>query len=175
MFRATATPVTEACIRPRVIPAPSPMAIQVLYLSVSKRLVHLRPWRSRILPPRRRAECFWSRGRGPRLSKARQAFDDAGKVPVGQDKGKVAGNSGLQGGDGGGFLQAACLSVRRPMQQVAQALHHNAAAGEHVAQLGDIAAVFNGLVKRLGEVGGNQHGEVGVFRVRVPRRRSCGR
>lgn len=30
MFRATATPVTEACIRPRVIPAPSPMANRFL-------------------------------------------------------------------------------------------------------------------------------------------------
>ena len=85
---------------------------------------------------------------------------------MGQDKGKIPGNSVFQGGDSGGFGEP--LLVGAPAhQQIAEALHHNAAAGEHVAQLGDIPAVFDGLVKRLGEFGRNQHGEIGVFRVLV--------
>ena len=48
------------------------------------------------------------------------------------------------------------------LQQVTQPLNHDAAAGQHIAELGDIPPVFDGTVEGLGETGGNEHGEIGV-------------
>ena len=80
-----------------------------------------------------------------------------------QDKGEVARHRIFQGGYGRGFFQT--RDVRPPaLQQVSQTLHHNSPARQHVSKLGNIAAVFDRLVKRLGKLGGNQHGKIGVLR-----------
>ena len=100
---------------------------------------------------------------GRHVVEGAQSLDDAGEVAVRQHEGEVAGHGGLQRGDGGGLFQPRGIRAAA-LEQVAQALHHHAAAGEHVAQLGDIAAVFDGLIERLGEARGDQHGEVGVVR-----------
>ncbi len=79
-----------------------------------------------------------------------------------QHEGKVARHGGLQGRDGRRFLQPRRVGAPAH-QQVAEPLNHDAAAGQHVAELGDVAAVLNRLVERLRKARGDQHREVGVF------------
>ncbi len=59
-------------------------------------------------------------------------------------------------------LLSRCALVRMPSHQVAEALDQHA-AGQHVAQGGDVLAVAVGLVEGLGEPVGHQQGEVGVL------------
>ena len=83
-----------------------------------------------------------------------------------QHKGKVARHSGRERGPRGGFRKAGSIRSATK-QQVAQTLHHHAAAGEHVAELRDVVAVFDRLVKGLREMCAHEHRKVRVLRAQV--------
>ena len=51
--------------------------------------------------------------------------------------------------------------VRRPLE-VTEGLNHNSSSAEHVGQLGNVLAVFNGFVEGFGKVLAYQKGKVGV-------------
>ena len=89
-------------------------------------------------------------------------LDDVGHGAVGHGGGDVAGHGVLQGGLDvglGQLLRPGALAV----EDVAVALHHDVACAQHIGQLAHLLGVGDGLVEGLGEVVGDEDGEVGVL------------
>ena len=74
---------------------------------------------------------------------------------------QVAGCGGVERGYRRGLLEPRRVGAPA-LEQVAQSLHHYAAAGQHVAELSYVAAVLYRLVERLSEPRRYQHGKVGI-------------
>ena len=101
-------------------------------------------------------------GAGGHLVQSVDHFDDAVQDALGQHQAQVAGGC-LEGGGDEGLLHAAGSGTTAP-DQIAEPLDDDAAA-QHVAQTGDGFAVAVGILEGLGEMLGNQQGEVGVLRL----------
>ncbi len=89
-------------------------------------------------------------------------LDDAVEDALGNDQGKVAGRGRQRGLDEG--LPDAGRRGALTADEVTEALHHDAAA-QHVGEAGDALAVAVAVLEGLGEVLGDEEGEVGVVRV----------
>ena len=76
-------------------------------------------------------------------------LDDIVKLPLRKSKAQVAGNGRGERRTGVGLRQTVLVRAHA-LNKIAEALNENA-AGEHVAERGDVLAVAIGLIKRLGE------------------------
>ena len=80
---------------------------------------------------------------------------------VGEYQGQVTRHGILQGGN---QVVAAEALLRGPASslEVTEGLNHDSSSAEHVGQLGNVLAVFNGFVEGFGKVLAYQKGKVGV-------------
>ena len=86
--------------------------------------------------------------------------DDAVHDAFGQHKTEIPG-TGLKGRPHKGFGYASD-GASAPPDQISEALHHHAAA-EHITEPRDALAITVGIFERLGEMLGDQQGEIGVL------------
>ena len=92
---------------------------------------------------------------GGQVVEGLQRFHNAGQMTGRQHEGQVARYRILQRGNGGGLRQS-LPGGTEALQQIAQALHHDGAARQHVAQAGDVLTILNGLIEGLRKAGGHQ-------------------
>ena len=80
---------------------------------------------------------------------------------MGEYQGQVTRHGILQGGN---QVVAAEALLRGPASslEVTEGLNHDSSSAEHVGQLGNVLAVFNGFVEGFGKVLAYQKGKVGV-------------
>ncbi len=171
MDRAASTPDALAWTRPRVTPAPSPIAYRFA-TSRLQALVELGPRRVE-LDLDAVEQCIAGRSRrAPASSSASSISRMSRRCRYGQHEGQVA--------RGGAAERGLRRSLRRmPLgggavarEQVAQALHDDVVA-EQVGQARDRLAVGDGVVEGLGEVGATRAAR--SWCSRSCGRRSCGR
>ena len=89
-------------------------------------------------------------------------LDDVGHGAVGHGGGDITGHGILQRGLHVGLCQL-LLPCALAIQNIAVALHHDVACAQHIGQLAHLLGVGDGLVEGLGEVVGDEDGEVGVL------------
>ena len=98
---------------------------------------------------------------GVTLSRGQEHFLDVRHDAVWEYKGEVPGHGILKRGYQVIAAKAFFCCTASPLE-VTKGLYHDTAAAEHVGKLGNVLAVFNGLVKGLGEVLADKKGKVGV-------------